>query len=67
MLYGSNINETNSLGETVYEIANHKKFYDCIDTVYRWPSMMFIIIFIHMNLYNHLDLLVIKDIYEYCY
>jgi ankyrin repeat protein len=67
LIHGSNINETNSLGETVYEIANRKNFYDCIDIVYRWSSMMFIIIFTHMNLYNQLDLLVIKDIYEYCY
>jgi ankyrin repeat protein len=67
LLYGSDINDTNSLGETVYEIAHRKKFYDCLDILCRWQAIMFIIIFTHMNLYNQLDLLVIKDIYEYCY
>jgi ankyrin repeat protein len=67
LLYGSNINDTNSFGETVYQIANRKNFNDCLDILYRWQAMMFIIIFMHMNLYNELDLLLIKDMYEYCY
>jgi ankyrin repeat protein len=63
--YGSNINDKNEIGENAMDILYKKKHYECIDTIKRWPTTMFIIIFIELNIYNMLDLSLICDIYEY--
>jgi len=65
--YGSNINDINEIGENVIDILYRKKHYECIDIIKKWSSTMFIIIFIELNIYSGLDLILISDIYEYSY
>jgi ankyrin repeat protein len=65
--HGSNINDINEIDENVIDILYRKKHYECIDTIKKWSSTMFIIIFIELNIYNGLDLSLIVDIYEYSY
>jgi ankyrin len=64
---GANINDENSFGENVIEILHKQNYFDCLESIKRWPSTMFIIIFIELNIYNSLDLSIIRDIYEYSY
>jgi ankyrin repeat protein len=64
---GCNINDQNSFGENVIEILQKQKHFDCLETIKRWSSTMFINIFIELNIYNGLDLSLIADIYEYSY
>lgn len=64
---GANINEQNIFGENVIEILQKQNHFHCLESIKKWSSTMFIIIFNELNIYNGLDLSLIADIYEYSY